>query len=267
MKVFEVLRNYDARYFQIFALSVLSAIQIFSSDFGTSIHILLISLCSMVCVHIGLSFILKTGHYDVRSSIITGFSLSLLLRSNEIWIYPVAAFLSIMGKVYVQRKGRHIFNPAALPLVLLLVLLPHIVWVSPGQWGSAGWFLGVSVCLAALVLSRSKSMDIALFFLLSWAALIFGRGIWLGDPMAIPLHQMQSGALVVFSFFMISDPATSPQTRWGRLIFAMMVALIGFIMQFEYRIREGLFYALIAMNFIVPLCYELKERISKEKVT
>ena len=41
-------------------------------------------------------------------------------------------------------------------------------------------------------------------------ALVFGRSLWLGEPMSIPLHRLQNGALLLFTFFMISDPRTTP---------------------------------------------------------
>ena len=43
-----------------------------------------------------------------------------------------------------------------------------------------------------------------------WVLLVGGRSWWLGEPMAIPLHRLQSGALLLFAFFMISDPRRRP---------------------------------------------------------
>ena len=45
--------------------------------------------------------------------------------------------------------------------------------------------------------------------------LLLARAFWLGDPLAIPLHQMQSGSLLIFAFFMISDPRTTPDRGWA----------------------------------------------------
>jgi len=52
--------------------------------------------------------------------------------------------------------------------------------------------------------------DVSCAFIVSYAALLFGRAYWLGDPWSIPLKQLQSGALLLFTFFMISDPKTTP---------------------------------------------------------
>ena len=109
------------------------------------------------------------------------------------------------------------------------------------------------ICLAVLVLGKTGRADISLFLLGSWAALLFGRALWLGDPLSIPLHNLQSGALLIFAFFMVSDPKTTPDHRAGRFIFASIVALLAFILQYEFQVREGLFYALFAVCFLTPV--------------
>ena len=67
--------------------------------------------------------------------------------------------------------------------------------------------------IAILVLRAAHRSDIAIFFLVAHATLLLVRAVWLGDPLAIPLHQLQSGSLLIFSFFMISDPRTTPDSR------------------------------------------------------
>jgi Na+-transporting NADH:ubiquinone oxidoreductase subunit NqrB len=249
----EFYKSVDPRYFQFAALGTLTCLQVVGSDFGTSLEILTLTLYSVAFVHIALSFILGTHHFDVRSSLISAFSLSLLLRSNELWIYPLAALLAVGSKALITHKGKHMFNPAAFAIASLLLLMPQTVWVSIGQWGNFSWFAGLIVCLGAMVLTRSRSADISLFFIGSWALLCFGRAFYLGDPLSIPLHQMQSGALLIFTFFMISDPMTAPVHRMARLLFAAAVAALAFFLFFEYRIREALFYSLIIISCITPI--------------
>lgn len=251
--ILEFYKKIDPRYFQFAALGTLTLLQIVGSDFGTSLEILTLTLYSVAIAHIALSFILGTHHFDVRSSLISAFSISLLLRSNDLWIYPVAALLAVGSKALITHKGKHLFNPAAFAIVTLLLVAPQNVWVSIGQWGSFSWLAGLIVCLGAMVLTRSRSADISLFFIGSWAALCFGRAFYLGDPFAIPLHQLQSGALLIFTFFMISDPMTAPVHRTARFLFAAAVAGLAFLLFYEYRVREALFFALIIISCITPL--------------
>jgi len=122
--------------------------------------------------------------------------------------------LAIASKFLIRSNGKHFFNPATLVIVILLLLSPD-VWVSPGQWGQSTWLGLLLVCSGGLVLQRAGRADTAVAFLSCYAGLLFWRAWVLGDPLAIPLNQLQSGALLLFSFFMITDPRfhTGPSTR------------------------------------------------------
>src|SRR2546422_5386760 len=54
------------------------------------------------------------------------------------------------------------------------------------------------------------------------------------------LKQLQSGALLLFTFFMISDPKTTPDSRAGRILFAIIVATGAAYVQFGLYRTNGL---------------------------
>ena len=64
---------------------------------------------------------------------------------------------------------------------------------------------------------------------------------------------MQSGALLLFAFFMISDPRTTPDSRAGRMVFAALVAFGGWYVQFRLYHTNGLLWSLAACALLVPL--------------
>ena len=138
------------------------------------------------------------------------------------------------------------------------------MWISPGQWGTSVWLAALLVFFAILVLQAAQRSDIALFFLGSHAALLVARAVWLGDPLAIPLHQLQSGSLLIFAFFMISDPRTAPDSRLGRLLFAVSVAALGHYLAFFMQMRPALYVALIALS---PLTLLLDRIIPAKRFT
>jgi len=76
---------------------------------------------------------------------------------------------------------------------------------------------------------------------------------WLDDPIVIPLHQLQNGALLIFAFFMISDPKTTPNTAGGRVLFAALVASVAYTIQFNYYQPNGPILALIMCAPVVPV--------------
>jgi Na+-translocating ferredoxin:NAD+ oxidoreductase RnfD subunit len=108
-------------------------------------------------------------------------------------------------------------------------------------------------CLGGLVVYRAWRSDVTFAFLASYAALLGGRALWLGDPLAIPVHQLQSGALLLFSFFMISDPKTTPDSRTARVLFAMLVAAGAWYVQFRLFRPSGILWSLAASSVAVPI--------------
>ncbi len=250
----------DPRHFQILALSSLLTLLFVWSDFAPTGQILLLTLSSTLIAQFVFVKIFSVPKFDFRSPLITGLSLCLLLKVSMLWLYPVAGIAAMASKFLIRWDNKHIFNPANAAIVFGLILLPEMVWISPGQWGSALWLGFLLICLAIMVLGRTGRADISLFMLGSWFALLLGRALWLDDPLDIPMHNAQSGALLIFAFFMVSDPKTTPDHRLGRLIFAISVALIAYILQYHYQVREGIFYALFAVCCFTPIIdYFLKD--------
>lgn len=190
--------------------------------------------------------------FDPRSAMISGLSLCLLLRAGSAWLAVLAAVVTIASKFVLRFRGKHIFNPTNFGIVALMLATGQ-VWVSPGQWGSAAFFGFLIACLGGLVVNRAARSDVTYAFLAFYLAVLCGRALWLGQPMAIPLHQLQSGAFLIFTFFMISDPKTTPDSRAGRILFALLVALgAGFVHFVLYR-PNGLLLSLAFLSPLVPL--------------
>jgi Na+-transporting NADH:ubiquinone oxidoreductase subunit NqrB len=194
----------------------------------------------------------KLPAYDPRSGLISGLSLCLLLRTNAPGLTVAAALIAIGSKFVLRFNGKHVFNPTNFGLIVLMIFT-NAVWVSPGQWGNNVLLAFLLACLGGLVVNRASRSDITLAFLGFYAALLVGRSWWLGEPMSIPFHRLQNGALLLFSFFMISDPKTTPSSRAGRILFASLVALGAGFVQFVLFRTNGLLWSLALGSFAVPL--------------
>jgi len=242
----------DARHFQIAALATLLCVNMSWLDFGAKPLPSLLAIASTLGAQITCSQLWRLPRIDLRSPLITGFSLSLLLRTDDPALMVVAGVIAIVAKFAIRIDGKHLWNPAAIAIVTLLFTTDQ-AWISPGQWGASVWFAALLAFLAILVLHASRRTDIALFFLGGHAGLLVARALWLGDPLAIPLHQLESGALLLFAFFMISDPRTAPDSRLGRLVFALAVALLGYWLAFFQQLRPALPVALVAVSLLTPI--------------
>jgi Na+-transporting NADH:ubiquinone oxidoreductase subunit NqrB len=194
----------------------------------------------------------KLQAFDARSALISGLSLCLLLRTNLALIAVVAAAVTISSKFLIRFRGKHLFNPTNFGIVAMMLATGE-VWVSPGQWGNVAFFGFLMACLGGLVVNRAARSDVTFAFITSYLALVFGRSLYLGEPMAIPIHRLQSGALLLFTFFMISDPRTTPNSRAGRVLFGLLVAGGAWYVQFRLFRTNGLLWSLAGFSLLVPL--------------
>jgi Na+-transporting NADH:ubiquinone oxidoreductase subunit NqrB len=191
-----------------------------------------------------------------KSSVITCLSLGLLLRVADPALGLMAGFLAISSKALLRNQHGHWFNPANFALVICVLIFDG-AWVSPGQWGHALW-LAVLVGGAGLMVStKAARLDTALWFLLSYMVIVFSRAYYLGDPWDIPLQQLQSSALLLFAFFMLTDPKTSPHHPTARAVYGITIAALGSYLQFQHFQSLGLFYGLFISCACVPLLNRL----------
>jgi Na+-transporting NADH:ubiquinone oxidoreductase subunit NqrB len=242
---------WDVRIGQIAVLSGLLVWNIVSLSLGAAIVPSLAAILGCLAAQVVATQFAGLPRLDLRSPLITGLSLALLLRTDALVLMAGAGILAIAGKFLIRYNGKHLFNPAALAIATLL--WSGHGWVSPGQWGQSTILLAAILGCGLLVLERAGRLDTALAFGLLYAALLFARAFWLGDPWAVPLHQLQSGSLVLFACFMITDPRSTPDRRLARIVFAAAVAVLAFWLIFADQRPSGLYLALLAMSLPVPL--------------
>ncbi|MDZ4733175.1 MAG: RnfABCDGE type electron transport complex subunit D [Nitrospirota bacterium] len=245
------VRRLDPRLYQIASLSTLLLYGLVWLHFDVSVLQIIITLGTALLTQYAGTRLCNLPSFDPRSPLISALSLCLLLRTDNLPVAALAAFIAIASKFVIRWNDKHLFNPTSLALVVMLAC--GFGWISPGQWGQIAWFGFLIACLGSLVVTRAARADVTLAFLAFYISLLITRALWLGDPLTIPLHQIESGALLIFSFFMISDPKTIPDSRTGRIIFALVVALAALYVQFGFFRPNGPLWGLIACATLVPL--------------
>ncbi len=242
----------DARAFQILFLAALLTTGVLVRDF--SVQSLQIALTFAAGLATQAFWLNRLGlqQKGFLSAIVTCCGLSLLLRSDTLWVHPLIAVLAMSSKFLLRIRGKHVYNPANLGVIAAITLLPG-TWVSPGQWGSdlalAVWF----IALGSIVTGRARRLDISWVFLGAYLGIVALRVLLLGQSWAVWRHQLSSGALLLFAFFMISDPMTIPNRTVPRVAYAVVVALGAAAWQYVLFKPNALIWALFLLTPAVPL--------------
>lgn len=187
------------------------------------------------------------------SVLISAMSLCLLLKANHIYTSLLAAFLTVVSKYIFRFRGKHIFNPSAFGIAAIL-LLTGDAWLSPGQWGNGVVLFFLVLTLGTIVVTRVQKLDTSLAFVLTFGGLLYWRQVWvLGWPQDYFWHSISSGSLLLFSFFMISDPKTSPNHPVARILWAMGVATLSFYLSAFRWMYNTPIWMLVVMAPLVPV--------------
>jgi enediyne biosynthesis protein E5 len=257
------LRTMDARWFQISFLGCLLVFGALARDFALTPAQVLLTFASALATQAAWQWGLKLpnraqwGGY--LSALVSSCGISILVRADALWVHPLLACVAMSSK-YLLRSGpptarSHVFNPANLAAFAAWAWVPG-AWLSPGQWGSASLVALWVLAMGGIVTRRIQRLDVSLALLLTWAALLAGRLLWLDYPLplaaAIWAQQLSNGAVLLFAFFMISDPMTTPQRQAARIAYAMAVAVAAFVWQFVWFKPHGLVVALFLGSALVP---------------
>jgi Na+-transporting NADH:ubiquinone oxidoreductase subunit NqrB len=242
----------DPRLYQLATLTSLLLYGIVGLDFEIGTWRAAAILITALLTQYGCTRFWHVSSFDPRSALISGLSLCLLLRTNYLSLALLAAVLGVSSKFLLRLNGKHFFNPTNFAIVALMAVTGN-VWVSPGQWGNVAFFAFLMACLGGLVVNRASRSDVTYAFMTFYTMLMFGRSLWLGEPLTIPLHRLENGALLLFTFFMISDPRTTPNSRAGRIFFAFLVAYGAWYVQFRLFRTNGPLWSLAICSLTVPV--------------
>lgn len=258
-----VLDRIDARWFQLLFLASILLFGALAREFALSVPqvamCFIAGLATQALWQWGLRLPGRRSWGAYLSAIITCFGICILVRSQNLWAHPLLACTAMSSK-YLLRGGppacrSHILNPANFAAFAAWAWVDGC-WLSPGQWGADSltdlWFLA----LGGLVTQRIARWDVSVTFLVVWASLLAARLLFLdytwNPGAAMWLQQISNGSTLLFAFFMISDPMTTPQHHGARLLYVGAVASSAFLWQFVLYKPHGLIVALFACSWAVP---------------
>lgn len=187
-----------------------------------------------------------------KSAAISALGLCLLLKVNAWEWMAFAGALTISSKFLIRVNGKHVFNPTNFGIIALILIGQG--WISPGQWGS-GEIIALLITLgAAIVLFGVNRWDVAITFILALFILVSLRNVaYLGWDFDVVFHKFNSGTVLLFAFFMITDPRTSPNGRKGRILWGLMIAGLSFALSQFFYFYQAPIIALFLVSLSTPL--------------
>ena len=191
----------------------------------------------------------------LTSAHITALSIVMLLYFNDRLIIVSFAVALAIGSKYVFRlplNGRlvHFMNPSNLAITTTLLLFPWVGLAMPWQFGASltgigDWILPlVILCLGSFLNYRfTKRIPAVVAFLVAFGMQAVVRSFWFDSPVMAPFMPATGVEAFIFTFYMLPDPATSPNRKVPQILFGSSVALLYGILVVNH-IVFGLFYAL-----------------------
>jgi len=166
------------------------------------------------------------------SAFISMMSIGLLLNySHNYYLLFLPAFFTVVSKYIFTFHGRHIFNPSLFGLVCALVLGRGLYSSAPAyQWGGSWAIVAFMITAAcALFLFRIGRTWLIASFLVFYALQTVLRAYILRDH--LPMETMILGTLTsarfyLFTFYMLTDPKTSPAGKWQQVGWSFAIVVI-----------------------------------------
>ena len=253
-------------------------------QFRVSVPQILAAILTCAVLEVALTFRQSRAVVWPASAMLTGSGVALILRvvgtppsqpwAFDAWyVFAAIAGLSLLSKYVVKYRGTHVFNPSNIGLVVAFVVLgssriePLDFWWAPLN----GWMLAAYAVIligGLLITRRLKLLALAASF---WLTLAAGIGL-----LAVGGHCMTanwafapvcgfdfwrvivtSPEVMIFLFFMITDPKTVPAGRVGRIVFGFVVAVVSVLLMApqtdEFGTKVGLLAGLVVVCAVRPL--------------
>ncbi len=226
------------------------------------------------------------------SAVVTGVIIALSLPGTAPWYVGVLASVVAIGigKIIFGGLGMNIFNPAMVGRAFVMIafasamgasayinadgtidamsmatpltafkqggvatsILDLFVGVTNGSLGETSAF----ACLLGggyLLYRKTASWEIPAGILSAVVVISFLADMSGGFGGRFVLHQLFGGALLFGTFFIATDPVSSPVTPKGKWIFGMGIGSLIMVIRLFSGYPEGVMFAVLLMNAMTPL--------------
>lgn len=258
-----------------------------------AILLILVGITVAVVSEALFQFIFKRKYtFKDGGAITTGLLLALSVSpSTPVYVLAAAVAVGIIiGKQAFGGFPKNLFNPALFGRLFLIFAFPTAMspWLSPVDMvstttplrilrdsgiatpifdvfignvgGSIGEVSAVALLIGAAYLIYKKyanwRIPASCLSAVAVVALLNGQN---------PLFHIFSGSLLLGAFYMATDPITSPKSDLGRIIFGALIGIVVMSIRLWGWVPEGTTFAILGMNYFVPLINGEVTRIKAER--
>ena len=280
----------DLRHYLAASLVVLTLVAAHVHGAGNVLPQTMIAVATACALDVALRSLLTGVTMFPIGAAISGLIVALLLSAGQPWYVPlVAASIAIGSKHLVRRRGRNVFNPAVAGIVAAVLLFsdrlqyghadylegaPRIFYAQDvlgmDDWSFVlvdghGWTGSTSaiavVVLGAVLVHRLKRAELVAGYLATYVALFIGFAVATGQDLAIRLTlELFATGVLFFAFIMLTDPATSPRTAPGRMVYGVFTGVLSFGLRLLVSPVLFLLLALLVANLALALERERQHR-------
>ncbi|MFM7665688.1 MAG: hypothetical protein ACKO61_04370 [Actinomycetota bacterium] len=253
--------------------------------FHVSVPQILAAILTCFVLQVIITFREKKAFVWPASAMLTGSGIALILRVpstpvgdhwsfHQWWMFSGIAAFSLFTKFIVRRNGSHVFNPSNVGLVIAFIVLgstrvePLDFWWAPITNPAMVLAYAVILVGGSLVTRRLGLMTTVLSF---WTVLMIGTGVnaasgqcftarWAFAPVCgtdLWVTLVTSPEILIFTYFMITDPRTVPLGRVGRILFGALVGVVCVMLmapqETEFGAKVALLAGLTVMTAVRPL--------------
>ena len=252
--------------------------------FDVTVPQILAAILTCAVIEVALTFRTSRAFVWPASAMLTGSGVALILRvvgtppddpwnTYAWWVFAIIGGLSLLSKYVIKYRGSHVFNPSNIGLVVAFVVLgssriePLDFWWAPLNV----WMIAAYSVIAAgglLITRRLHLLGLAAAF---WITLTIGVGVLAGSGHCMTANWsftpvcgydfwrviITSPEVLIFLFFMITDPKTAPAGSVARVMFGVLVAVASTLLMApqtdEFGTKVGLLAGLVVICAARPV--------------
>ncbi|WP_142786397.1 RnfABCDGE type electron transport complex subunit D [Changchengzhania lutea] len=217
---------------------------------------------------------LKQWVYFLLPAHITALAVAMLLYTNEQYFIQIFATAFAILSKYIFRirlngRVRHFFNPSNMGIAITLILFPWVGISQPYMFtenfhGIGDWMFPLFLVILGTLLNAKYTRKLPL--ILSWLCVFVLqagiRALFFDSSFVSALLPITGLAFLLFTFYMVSDPGTTPTSFIGQIVFGASVALIYGLLMISH-IVFGLFFSLLIVCFIRGLAIYMQPYFKK----